>query len=292
MLNYLNEFVNEGGYFRLLYDSMYLVSLLTLVVTILMIWIGTMHNPFSAAFAFLRELVSSRLFLLLFVVMVGVLLANKYELQLEHVLNIHNDFTSLFFEIEGHFVRNFQQLFHARWVTEVTAFFYVIVFQSLLIASIGVYAGSRNYTYMYATCMTVILTYAVAIPFYLFFPVNEVWSYAPSGVSFYMLEAFPHFEQIYRPLSGLDNCFPSLHTAISVSMAVLAIRSGNRRWAVIVNFCMVIIVFAIFYMGIHWLIDMIGGLILALVSTTISIRWAEKTFEKRKKQGYFVSIGS
>ncbi|AWB45700.1 inositol phosphorylceramide synthase [Paenibacillus sp. CAA11] len=268
----------------MLYDSMYLVSLLTLLVTILLIWYGTGRNPFSAAYIFLHRLVTSRRFLLLFAIMAGVLVANKYELQLEKIIDSKADFTPLFFHIEGHFVQNFQQLFHHQWVTEVTAFFYVVVFQSLLIASIGVYAGSRNYVYMYATCMTVILNYAVAIPFYLFFPVNEVWSYAPSGVTFYMLEAFPKFEEIYRPLSGLDNCFPSLHTAISASMAILAVRSGNRRWAITISICAAMIIFAIFYMGIHWLIDMLGGLLLAMVATTLAIKWAERLVDKQQSQ--------
>ncbi|MFD2880164.1 phosphatase PAP2 family protein [Paenibacillus rhizoplanae] len=119
----------------------------------------------------------------------------------------------------------------------------MFMLQAVLAASLGIYLLDNNRVILYATCYTIILTYAIAIPFYLYFPVNEVWSYAPAGVRFIMLDAFPKFEQEYRPLSGLNNCFPSLHTAISVSMALLAYRSGNRRWMVISTISAVIIVF-------------------------------------------------
>lgn len=147
----------------------------------------------------------------------------------------------------------------------------------MLAASLGIYLLDKNRVILYATCYTIILTYAIAIPFYLYFPVNEVWSYAPAGVRFIMLDVFPKFEQEYRPLSGLNNCFPSLHTAISVSMALLAYRSGNRRWMVISTISAVIIVFGIFYLGIHWLTDMIGGTLLAVLSTAIAVPLAKLT---------------
>ncbi|MMZ61443.1 undecaprenyl pyrophosphate phosphatase [compost metagenome] len=120
------------------------------------------------------------------------------------------------------------------------------------------------------------INYLIAIPFYLLFPVNEVWSFAPSGASLYMLEAFPEFNTIYRPLSGINNCFPSLHTSISVTVAILAVRSGNRRWATIAVSSAAIIVFSIFYLGIHWLTDMLGGLILASIASSLGLKWADR----------------
>ncbi|GIP20808.1 phosphatase PAP2 family protein [Paenibacillus sp. J22TS3] len=261
----------------MLYHSMTTVSLFTAGVTILFIWFASRKNPFVAAYSFIRELFISRKFLILFAMMVGILLVNSVELKWENALNLKADYTHWFLAIEGDFVKNFQQFFHAHWVTEVTAFFYVIVFQALMIASLGIYASGKNMVYVHAVCYTVILNYLVAIPFYLFFPINEVWSYAPSGVSFYMYEVFPNFDAAYRPLSGINNCFPSLHTSISVSMAILAFRSGNRRWAAAAGISAFIIVFAIFYMGIHWLIDMLGGLVLATVATTLAVRWAQRS---------------
>lgn len=255
-----------------MFHSMQMISLLTALVVVVLIWAFSRKNPWYAVTNFAKELISSKRLLIVFIAMIGVLLVNKYELQWEESMGYHADFTSKVFQLEGHFVSNFQSLFHAPWVTDVTAFFYLVVFQGLIIASIGIYASEGKRAFIYATCCTVMINYLVAIPFYLFFPVNEVWSYAPSGTSFYMLEAFPNFEQVYRPLSGLNNCFPSLHTSISVSMAILAIRSGNRRWAACATVSASIIIFAIFYMGIHWLTDMIGGFTLAIIASTLGIK--------------------
>ena len=130
---------------------------------------------------------------------------------------------------------------------------------------------------LYATCYAIIINYAVAIPFYLYLPVNEVWSYAPAGVRFVMLDIFPKFEQEYRPLSGLNNCFPSLHTSISVTMALLAFRSGNRLWMIITSIAAILIVFGIFYLGIHWLTDMFGGVLLAVLASSLGIQLSRMT---------------
>lgn len=98
-----------------------------------------------------------------------------------------------------------------------------------------------------------------------------------------MLDVFPKFEQEYRPLSGLNNCFPSLHTSISVTMALLAFRSGNRRWMVITSISAVVIVFGIFYLGIHWLTDMIGGTLLAVLASTVGVQLAKLTLRGREE---------
>lgn len=253
-----------------------MISLFTTVVTLILIWISTLQNPFKAFFELGKEFIFSRKFMILVVAMVGVLLLNSWELKWEEAMNYNVDFTPWLFKLEGYFIQNFQTFFYSPWLNVVCAIFYVIVFQGLIIASLAIYASDKNKVSMYATCCTVMINYIVAIPFYLFVPVNEVWSFAPSGTTFYMLEVFPQFNQVYRQFSGIDNCFPSLHTSISVSMAILAYRSGNKLWRVIAILSAVIIVFSTLYFAIHWLSDMIAGLILATVATTLGTRWATR----------------
>lgn len=255
------------------------ISIASAITVVLLIWLGTLRNPFKAAYLFIKELLTSRKFLLLFFIMVCILLANKYELKIEEAMNYHKDFTPWVFGIEGHFVQHLQNFFHSSYITPVSVFFYVVVFQSLLIASVGVYISDQNKVFVIATCFAIIINYAVAIPFYLFFPVNEVWSYPPSGASFLMLEVFPSFEQEYRPLSGLNNCFPSLHTSISVTMMVLGLRSGNRRFGIMTTISALVIIFSIFYLGIHWLTDMIAGTILGLLASNLGILFAKMSLK-------------
>ncbi|MNO78111.1 undecaprenyl pyrophosphate phosphatase [compost metagenome] len=253
------------------------VVLYTVVIVTVLMWLGARRNPLLAFVEIGRELVRSYKFLLLVAGMFGVLALNKYELQIERKLHLTSDYTSFVFGLEGHFVRDLQQLFFTPWLTPIIVFFYIFMLQAVLAASLGVYLLDKNRVMLYATCYAIILNYAIAIPFYLYFPVNEVWSYVPAGVRFTMLDVFPRFEQEYRPLSGLNNCFPSLHTAISVTTALLAFRSGNRRWMAITTVSAVIIVFGIFYLGIHWLTDMLGGTLLAILSTTVAVQLAKLT---------------
>lgn len=267
----------------MLYQSMNHVVLFTIVIVVLLIWLGSRRNPLLAFLELGKELLRSYKFLLIVAGMISVLTLNKYELQFEKKMHLGSDFTSFVFGLEGHFVQQLQQLFYAPWLTPVIVFFYIFMLQSVLGASLGVYLLDKNRTMLYATCYTIMLVYAVAIPFYLYFPVNEVWSYAPAGVRFVMLDVFPRFEQEYRPLSGLNNCFPSLHTAISVSTAILAYRSGNRRWMAITTVSAAMIVFGIFYLGIHWLTDMIGGTVLALVSTSVAVQLAKLTLRSGRE---------
>lgn len=263
----------------MLYQSMNYVALYTAFIVVVLIWISTRRNPFLALVEIGKEMLRSYKFLLLVVAMAGVLALNKYELQIERKMNISSDFTSFVFGLEGHFVQSVQHLFYTPWLTPIIVFFYIFMLQSVIAASLGVYLLDNNRLMLYATCYAIIINYAIAIPFYLYLPVNEVWSYAPAGVRFVMLDIFPKFEQEYRPLSGLNNCFPSLHTSISVTMALLAFRSGNRRWMVITATTAVIIVFGIFYLGIHWLTDMMGGTLLAVLASTLGVQLSRLTIK-------------
>ena len=110
------------------------------------------------------------------------------------------------------------------------------------------------YTLLYA----VMLNYFIAIPFFLFVPVYETWVYHPH-VEFLIPHIYPSFEQEYRAMSGLDNCFPSLHTSMLATLALIAVRSKAGCSAKSRPYVRGSSAFSIFYLGIHWFLDAVAG---------------------------------
>ncbi|WP_195576008.1 phosphatase PAP2 family protein [Paenibacillus sp. 1001270B_150601_E10] len=259
----------------ILFQTMQSVILWSVLATIVLVWVGSKRSPLYAVKAFIQTLLRSRKFLISFISLVLILLVNKYELEFEQWLNAGWDFTPFIHQLEGQFVYHFQNIFNTPILTSILSVFYLVIFQALIISSLMVYVSTNQQGLATATCYAIMLNYLIALPFYLFVQVNEVWSYAPANVEFLMLHAFPTFEEQYRGFSGIDNCFPSLHTSISVTVALLASRSGNKRWMILTGVSAACIVFSIFYFGIHWLSDMIAGVALAAFASWAGLKLAK-----------------
>lgn len=263
-----------GGTLMNPFQSMTHATVYIVITVFFLLMFATRKNPFAAAGSFVQEIFTSRKYMLHLAALIAILFFNKIEMWIEKHMDYHADFTGSIYRIEGNFVAGIQHLFHNDVLTWVSSYFYVVVFPAVMIASIGIYTYQKQYKLFFAVCYALMFNYMIAIPFYLFFPVNEVWSYHPN-VNFLMLDVFPTFEQDYRPLSGLDNCFPSLHTSISVTMAVIAVKSRNSFWKVFVPCSSTFIIFSIFYLGIHWLTDMCGGIVLGVFAARLALRMSE-----------------
>jgi len=251
------------------------VQLYTAAAIILLLWLGTGRQPLAAVYRLARALLTSRKAFLYMLATVSILLVNTFELRWENAYGVRYDLTGFLTGWEGGWHVWLQTHLQSGALTAICAFFYVVVFQSVILASLGIYASDANLKMFYAFCTALLLNYAIALPMYWFVPVNEAW-FAHPQIRFLMLDAFPSFEQDYRGLSGINNCFPSLHTSISVTMALLAVRSGIRRWAIFAGVSAAVIVFSIFYLGIHWLTDAIGGVLLAAFSVWIGMKVGER----------------
>lgn len=261
-----------------IFHSMTSILGYTLVAVMGLLWYGTGKQPFAAGGVFVKSLLTSPKYLIFFASMLAILLLNKFELKLEAFFPIHYNLTSALSGWEGSWQGRLQSLLHSDVLTLVCAFFYLVMFQAVMVASVGIYTFEKNMKLYYAFCVALLLNYFIALPFFLFVPVDEAWSVSPH-IRFLMLDAFPSFESQYRHLSGLDNCFPSLHTSISVTMALLAARSGNRRWGIFAGINAAVILFSIFYLGIHWFTDMAAGICLAGTTVAIGLKvgeWADR----------------
>lgn len=260
----------------IVFQSMTHVTVFVIITVFFFLFLELRKNPFHIMAAFVHKLVTSTKYLVHFGTLIAVLFFNKIEIILENHMHLQADFTPSIYKLEGEFVSIFQRVFQHEILTYVLTYFYVVVFPALMIASVVIYTYQKNDKLFHAVCYALMFNYMIAIPFYLFFPVNEVHAFNPH-VKFLVLDVFPTFEQVYRPLSALNNCVPSLHTSISVSIAMIALKSNNAFWRKFVPISAAIIVFSIFYLGIHWLTDMTAGLFLGLFASHFALRLSEGT---------------
>lgn len=266
-----------------MFQSITTIILTNIVVIALFVTVSTRTNPIRIFLNFLNHLKSEQLLRYHLLAALLILVINKLELHLEEMMDIGINFTPFFYQLEGNVIHVIQNHLEAPGLTATLTFFYVIVFTSLLVASLFVYDHLNDRRLLYTFLYAVILNYTIAIPFYLFFPVLETWVYHPQ-VKFLIPEVYPNFEQEYRTMSGLDNCFPSVHTSLSVTMAIIALRTKNKWFSGLVASCTVIIIFSIFYLGIHWFSDAVAGVILAVLSVHLASRLAERPIGIAKLQ--------
>ncbi len=117
--------------------------------------------------------------------------------------------------------------------------------------------------------LAVTVDYAISLPFFLFFPVPERWAYPESGAILLSDLWAPKLIEIFRPISGLDNCFPSFHVSLTVVMVALAFLYRLRyRWSAF--WIGLLITLSTSVLGIHWLTDIVAGLATGVLALTVA----------------------
>lgn len=155
----------------------------------------------------------------------------------------------------------------AFWTPAFVTFFvimYIAVYPFTLWFSPLYYLMTDDKKTMKTLAYGLLIIYAGALPFYLFLPVTNVYRY-------YSLESaletiIPTVEQFFYATTTQNNCFPSLHTSMTILIAWCAHLSGNKKLEYFAYFCMVSVIIAVVYLAIHWIIDIIGGVILVIVA--------------------------
>jgi len=111
--------------------------------------------------------------------------------------------------------------------------------------------------------------YAISLPFFLFFPVPERWAYPESGAILLSDLWAPELIEIFRPISGLDNCFPSFHVSLTVVVVTLAFSYRLRhRWGAL--WIGLLIILSTYVLGIHWLTDIVAGLATGILAVAVA----------------------
>ncbi|WP_406661174.1 phosphatase PAP2 family protein [Methanolobus sp. ZRKC3] len=199
----------------------------------------------------------------------------KFQNLIVDYLNIvpYYELAEYIFLLEGGTVSLFQNIM-TPGLTYFSAFIYIFGFSFLLIFTFVVLISTKKVEALQEYAISITIIYLVAFPFYIFTPVRVTGYTLPSVVPL-LYELNPI---IYEVLSSvdpyLDNCFPSLHAALStMAMLVIVFRTDLKKFKVMVVILALLIQFTIFYLGIHWISDFIAGILLAFLSYYIATRY-------------------
>ncbi|GED12245.1 phosphatase PAP2 family protein [Aneurinibacillus migulanus] len=114
----------------------------------------------------------------------------------------------------------------------------------------------------------------IIVPFYATILLQEVWYVLghPDGMA-------RNFTPEQAAVWSL-NCFPSMHTSVSFAILLLALREKGKIFRrSMVTYCSLVI-FSTMYLEIHWIIDVIAGMVLGYAT----VKLVDKLYEKLEKR--------
>lgn len=183
-------------------------------------------------------------------------------------------FTHWIHDIEGDWTLWVQETFYNDLLTDLLSAHYLFMYLFMIWFSPMYYILSRDEVMADKAALNYFVIYLLAVPLYLFFNVEVTSSFIPGVDALLYHDDFTlNFFTTHDPM---DNAVPSLHIGLPISLLILNrlhCRSQGidiREWRhrefdlfVMVN--VVIYTFSIQYLGIHWIVDILPGIALAIV---------------------------
>jgi membrane-associated phospholipid phosphatase len=120
-------------------------------------------------------------------------------------------------------------------------------------------------------CLSIAADYLLSLGFFLFFPVPERWAFPDSGAMLLSDRWSSGLIELLRPISGLDNCFPSTHVSFTVVIILVGYLFRVRMRHTVLALGTTTIL-STFVLGIHWLPDIVAGIAVAFLSVALARR--------------------
>ena len=183
-------------------------------------------------------------------------------------------YTHWIHSIEGDWTLWVQETFYSDLLTDLLSAHYLFMYLFMIWFSPMYYILSRDEVMADKAALNYFVIYLLAVPMYLFFNVEVTSSFIPGmEAPLYHDEFTLAFFTTHDPM---DNAVPSLHIGLPISLLILnrlhcrelgiEIKDWrHREFDVFVMANVVIYFFSIQYLGIHWVIDILPGIMLAIV---------------------------
>ncbi len=186
--------------------------------------------------------------------------------------------TGPIFNVEGTFVA-WLQSFANPVLTTYFSFVYVYGYVFLLVFPVIAYAAIQSSTHLRALVSAYIFNYGIGLVFYAMFVSYGPRNLMPDIVDPLLYTTYPHVQFLTSIVNSNTNVFPSLHSSLATSVAVFAFRTKiiYPVWYPIAAVLAGSVMIATMYLGIHWVVDVIAGVVLGVVSVKLGFLFANRS---------------
>jgi membrane-associated phospholipid phosphatase len=181
--------------------------------------------------------------------------------------------TGLIYRIEGDAVAAIQST-ATPGQTAVFGFAYVYGYAVLLIFPFVAYFVLETGRPLKRTIIAYGINYVVGVACYTVFVSYGPRNLLPDLVSPLLYTEYPLSKVLTSTVNTNTNVFPSLHSSLSATVALLAwqTRGPYPRWPVVAVPLAIGVVYSTMYLGIHWVVDVVAGILLGVGSVVVATR--------------------
>lgn len=180
------------------------------------------------------------------------------------------ELTWTFYRLEGDLVPWIQSI-RTPTLTAFFSFVYIYGYAFVLVFPLVAYFLLADTRPLRLLLTAYTINYTVGPLVYVF-----VIAYGPRNVAAESLlyDIYPQYQLLTAEVNRNTNVFPSLHVSLSLTVAVVAYwtRDRYRGWSYLAGAGCGCVAFATMYLGIHWAIDVVGGVVLAALSLWLADR--------------------
>jgi len=169
--------------------------------------------------------------------------------------------------VEGTLVADIQRFAHPA-LTAYFSYIYIYGYIFLLSFPVLAYVLLPDERPIQETVLAYSLNYAIGVTCYVLFIAYGPRNVMPDLVDQLLYTNWPESQLLTSEINTNVNVFPSLHTSLAVTVAALAYRTRDvyPRWFPLSVVLAASVTVSTMYLGIHWGIDVLAGVVLAVVS--------------------------